>query len=818
MKTRVLVSAVLLVPLAGTIVRSVPPSRKIVLAPPDHPTAQRQRLSDKLRRFVQLFQAGDYRSAETLAEQGYREAIAAGQSQIAASFLCNVGGCRFAEHHFQGALDAYLQAQKIADASHNSTLAGKLDVNISSLYSHLGQMDAAAAANTRAMARLSGPERLAQLPKLLIQRAALEADRGSLQPALDWYRRGITAADRASDREMYAVAWNDLGYEFLEHRQYPEAERALLESYRVRKLDRLRSVESSYRNLGTLRLLRGEPAAASSLLDRAVAMSLTPGGLLPSWEIHYQRGAARLQQNLLPAALEDLRLSARLSREWRRNAFPDDATRMSAEGKIQKVHAALVDAGNRLYFETRRPELARETFESAEANRAAGLRALLAEPHDWRRNLPSEYWKTLGDLEAAEVQSLRSPENSAAVTLRMSRLRGALVQWESQAGSNTDFELDGLLERTRRALRPNAVLFAFHLAEPNSYLWAVSRSHFALYKLPGATAIGVLVAAYTKAIREGSTDALTAAEPLYSELFGQVSPEFRRQPHWLLALDSQLFELPFAALVEKNGPRPVFLAERHSLQIVSSAGLLLPAAAAGASRTGPFVGIADPLYNTADPRWTGRGSRSFLNYFAAWAGNSSSVLQLARLPGSAREISACANAWSASGPTILLEGAAASREGLHQALGHHPSVLHFAAHVVRSSLDRHSSMIALSLDAKGQHQVLSPIEISTWNLRGTLVSLSGCSSGAADALPATGLMGLTRACQAAGADAVVASHWPTSDDSGALFLSFYRHLRAAPDAGPAVALQNAQIDMLRSASWRSNPLYWSAYFITGNQQ
>jgi CHAT domain-containing protein len=79
-------------------------------------------------------------------------------------------------------------------------------------------------------------------------------------------------------------------------------------------------------------------------------------------------------------------------------------------------------------------------------------------------------------------------------------------------------------------------------------------------------------------------------------------------------------------------------------------------------------------------------------------------------------------------------------------------------------------------------------------------------------------MGLTRACQAAGAEAVVASHWPTPDDSGALFLSFYRHLRAAPAAGPAVALQNAQIDMLHSASWRSNPLYWSAYFITDNQQ
>ena len=78
----------------------------------------------------------------------------------------------------------------------------------------------------------------------------------------------------------------------------------------------------------------------------------------------------------------------------------------------------------------------------------------------------------------------------------------------------------------------------------------------------------------------------------------------------------------------------------------------------------------------------------------------------------------------------------------------------------------------LSLDRAGATRWSSPAEIATWNLDGALVSLSGCGSGSADALPATGLMGLTRACQAAGASAVVASRWPTPDDSGALFLVF----------------------------------------------
>ena len=138
--------------------------------------------------------------------------------------------------------------------------------------------------------------------------------------------------------------------------------------------------------------------------------------------------------------------------------------------------------------------------------------------------------------------------------------------------------------------------------------------------------------------------------------------------------------------------------------------------------------------------------------------------------------------------------------------------------MLHSNQGARSGLIVLSLNRAAQHQVISPAEIAAWNLDGTLVALSGCGSGSAGALPGTGLMGLTRACQAAGARAVVASHWPTPDDSGSLFLAFYRNLRAAPEAGAATAMQRAQIEMLNSRTWRSRPAYWSAYFVTGNQQ
>jgi tetratricopeptide (TPR) repeat protein len=823
-KARVLVS-LLIIPLAGTLARFVPPPRTPPLVTPGQKHV-RDLLTAQLNQSAKLFRAGDFHQAAFLSQQGATNAVRAGEPRIAAYFFNNLGGCRFALGQYREALQFYLKARGLAEATRDNVTAGKLNFNISSLYAQLGQMDAAVEAIGRATARLSASERLVQLPDLLIHLAALEADQGHMPRALDLYRQGIAAADRAGNAEDYALAWNDLGYVYLEHAQYPQAEHALLEAYRVRKLNHLRSVESSYRNLGMLRLGQGDARAASALLDRAVFLSGQPGGLRPNWEVYYARGDVRLRQNRLEASLDDLRIAARLARAWRRRAVPGDATRVSTENMIQKVHSALVEAGNRLYFATGRRELAQETFESAEANRASSLRALLAEPREWRRNLPAEYWGTLQKLESAEVELVRSPgAPSAAAGERVRLLQGALIEMESRAGSNTDAELPDLLQHTRLSLRPDAAFLAFHLSTPASYLWAVSRENFALYRLPPGPELGRLVADFTSAVRQGNAAIQPAGARIFRALFGQLDPSFRKKPRWLLALDAQLFELPFAALVEESGAHgSVFLAERHSLQITSGAAMLSAERGAHRLGDGPFVGVADPVYNLADPRWRGSRPAVFSSLFTARASGlpSGGELNLARLAGSAREVAACAFAWNGSRPRILLEGPAASRRLLQAALAGHPAVLHFATHVIDSSMGStpgaRSGLIVLSLTAAGQREVLGPSEMATWNLDGALVSLSGCSSGSADALPTTGLMGLTRACQVAGASAVIASHWPTPDDAGALFPAFYRYLRAAPQAGPAVALQKAQIDMFRSRTWRSNPLYWGAYFVMGNQQ
>jgi tetratricopeptide (TPR) repeat protein len=186
-KTRFLVYLISIIPLAGTLVRFVPPPRT-----PPLETAGRQTLrKDLLARLEQsrnVSRQGDFRDGATLAQGGYRDSRSAGETQIAAQFLNVLGGCRFAVHQYRDALQTYLEARKLAEASHDNATAAKLDLNISSLYAHLGQIDAATEAIARATAQLSAPERRAQLPQLLTHLAALQADQGRMPRALDLYR------------------------------------------------------------------------------------------------------------------------------------------------------------------------------------------------------------------------------------------------------------------------------------------------------------------------------------------------------------------------------------------------------------------------------------------------------------------------------------------------------------------------------------------------------------------------------------------------------------------------------------------------------
>jgi len=76
-----------------------------------------------------------------------------------------------------------------------------------------------------------------------------------------------------------------------------------------------------------------------------------------------------------------------------------------------------------------------------------------------------------------------------------------------------------------------------------------------------------------------------------------------------------------------------------------------------------------------------------------------------------------------------------------------------------------------------------------------------------------GVMSLRRAFRIAGAESVLASHWPVSDKATSrLMTEFMRRWRAGEPR--AQAWREAQLELLRSKDF-SNPYFWAAFTLTG---
>jgi CHAT domain-containing protein len=782
--------------------------------PPDEGTELRE-----LRRQGNvLFRGGEYLRAIQIYENGYRKATDRGLKQSAARFLNNLGGAYYQMFRYRDAIQVYLEARDLAISQGDREAWGALCNNLSSLYFQMGDSEAALASAGQGL-QLPREVTAKYRPQLLIQYARIKWQQNHSGQALQMLHQAIDASRAQIDAAAEAQAWNELGNALLETSNLQLAENALLEAYRLRKLNGNERIYFAYESLGKLRQRQGDLRSAEVLFDRALeaAQATSPSAV---WSIYYERGQLKRVQARWLDAYADFGAALECLHRWRTEILPADVFRVSAEVDLQRVYSAYIELASRLYAETGRKQYAEQAFGAAEESRAASLRALWA-GSDLTRTLPAEYWEALASLHRAEAAVVKGGPAADASAVRSRRLKVA----ELEARAALDFrshpsagsgDHEAFLDKTRRALQPSEVYLGFHLGEPESYLWVIAREGFSLRPLPSATKIAARVAAFERAVREGSSSASELAQRVYFELFGGTDARLMKKPKWIVAPDGALFELPFAALMEPPATRggvPSYLVERHAVQIVPGSWTLFDATVA--DWNGPLAGLGDPIYNRADPRLPRPAVRT-----AVFKGNENGRphLELARLAGSSREIENCARVWRSHGyDPVLLRGAEATKDNLDRVLQRSPVVVHVAAHLLFPPDAASPGLLALAQGAGHDVELISASEISGMRLRLGLIVLNGCHSAHGAALPGAGLMGMTRAWLAAGARAVIVTRWNTSDqDEGRLFQSFYERFSVARREKRrkrfSELLREAQIDELRAGGRRANPAYWAAYF------
>ncbi len=741
--------------------------------------------------------SGRFSEAIPLYRAAAIQAQAAGYPEFSRKFLNNLGACQLATFHYGAALKTLMEVRILTENAHDTTARAALDLNLSSLYLQMGNLsDAAAVAEEGISLSLQSSDYRA---KLLIVLANVRARMGRLDNAEKLFLEGIDDALQAQDNTTAAWGWDYLGFAYRKAGQLNNADRASTEGFRLRKMFCLPAIESSYWNLGMIHAQRGDFHMALVLLDRAVQSLSLSGEATPAWSIYGDRGKVQLRSGNLPAALADLRIAVSIVREWRINVVANDANRTASESGLAELYSAFIETGNRLYMKTHDSQLAHETFEAAEENRAASLRALVPQPQNWRNRLPNRYWDTLVQLQLAERAILQNANGAKATAVR---LRSILGEMEAAAGSTPIASSTTALRRTQFNLDSESALFSFYLDDGASWVWSVTRKRFALHILPPRKELATTIRQFEHEVHRSLPRLEKDGLALYRILFGSIESEFVARDHWFLALDRDLFSLPFAVLNPSPG---LFLAQVRTIQTTSGALLLQPASIAQ-DLSGPFLAVGDPIYNHADARSVP---------LPAYAMHTARSPLFARLWGSGMEVRSSAKEWGATKSLILL-GADATKSSFWALTRYHPSVIHIATHILEEQDHQNTDWIVLSLGSDGEPEYLTPVEIAAHSISARIVVLSGCSSGDAEVRTASGLMGLTRAWIASGAGAVLATRWPTIDDNGEFFDEFYSCLRNHPSGGPAAALRAASMTMMKLKSWRSQPSFWGTFFIVGN--
>ena len=790
-----------------------------------------------------LREAGDFPGLESVYLEGYQRAKALGNLTAQISYLTNLGTARMLSLQYASALEAYLTANRLAEQSGDWSASGAIAVNLSLIYQQVGDADSALSALQRGKAavdRLHVPPRY--MAQLLMRLRSVQEDlqNGSAGPR---YQEAIEAARQTAEPEAEAAAWDLLGDEEMAAGKLDEAESAMGRALRLRSKYSKENLSFSYAGIGELRLRQANQANGKQRRERAreafmfTERALRTGPSDPElYMLLHQRGRIREVLGETKLALEDFSAAVDRASQWSRGVPSMQTVVTGVHVRLQhQVYESFIEAAAR---EARAgsPSRVSEAFLALEANRAASLRESRALAPVWKEKLPIAYWETLAKINREDAATLgvgtTSPESK--------RLRLVLSEMESSAGlgislkSSENFRTQSSLTHIQHGLGESDLLFSFYLGKQESYVWAVTKSGLDMHRLPPAGELGEEIGRFRKALltKAASSARDQLGADLYRRLFGWVGSKEAAKTSWLLSLDGSLFDLPFAALVSSyaNG-RPVYTVERHSIQEIPGA-MFLNADYRPMDTSGGFLGVADPVYNSADPRW----KPGWTSWGSATSGPVTDVLappsaegsrrQLNRLVSTSGELRRSSQHWQANGqadpglarPIKILEGTTASRQAFLAGLSafgtqHAPLTIHLATHVLTSATRPEQAFLAFSLDASGGPGLLSTADIGLLRVPDALVVMTGCATATGDVRPGVGSLGLSQAWMMAGARAVVATNWPLPDADGDLIPGFHQNLRRGTSA--AEALRRSQIQLIHSHTWQSSPSYWAAFQVIG---
>jgi tetratricopeptide (TPR) repeat protein len=717
---------------------------------------------------------------------------------------------------YSAALQSSELAAAVARQAREPVLSGSANGNIGTIYAELGNFALARQKLREAISDLKKSDRKDLLTQAYLQLSYQQIRLGDIKGGIRSSEIASQVAQQAKRPDLESMAWDIRGEALLHSNRILEATVCLETAARTYAGIGNKEVAAlTLLHLAELRRVQGRTSEALALVDEAFRKADAPFKSTPEYEPLSVRASILRDLRRVDDALGVYRTAISSAAIWRRAALPGDTTNSETVRELNDTYQSFAELAAQQSLARHDDSLAREAFEALAQNRAASLREQLAREMGRNSALPAEYLAKLGELQAVQARITLSED--AAAQSRLAELETEIAELETRIGLRTEKKPgSGEKNPVRNSLRdiqiglgPTEALFSFCLGEHDAFLWAVTAETMRLYQLPSPKAISAQAWHLRDTVEHGH-DFAGPARALGNDLFAQLDPKFRAKTHWLLVGDGALLDrVPFAALNLRGSS----LFQEHALRLLPSELFVLNRAARTAETR--FLGVADPLYNLADSRAPRQAMLRTTKASSA----------LGRLPGSQREVRTSAKS-SGLPESELLIGPDANLEALSAALAKRPTIIHFAVHVVSPPGHPEQAALALSLGPDRVPQLLTREKIASLRVPGSLIVLSGCASAQGQAVPSTGLVGLSRAWLLAGASVVLVSNWPTPDDSGQFFAIFYSHLTRSNSSSAVSAslaerasdaLQKTQLEIQKRGVYGSSPAFWAAYSVVSKE-
>ncbi|HEX5888476.1 MAG TPA: CHAT domain-containing protein, partial [Pyrinomonadaceae bacterium] len=295
-----------------------------------------------------------------------------------------------------------------------------------------------------------------------------------------------------------------------------------------------------------------------------------------------------------------------------------------------------------------------------------------------------------------------------------------------------------------------------------------------------------------------------SALKLYDLLLKPAHAQLHGKTNVVIAPDSNLWDLPFQALVNTGGR---FLIEDAAITYAPSLTVLREMTKRRINQTAPrtsptLLAFGNPIseQKTANPSVLRDGS-------------------LDPLPEAAEEAKALARLYGPSRSKVYV-GPDAREDRVKNEAGQ-AGILHFTTHGTLNNASPMYSYLTLAEGGPNDDGLLEAWELMQLDLKAELAVLSACETARGRIGAGEGVIGFSWAMFIAGVPATVVSQWKVESASTRdLMVSFHRSLfspRAPQLSKPTKtdALRQAALKLMRNPE-TSHPFYWAGFVLVGD--